>query len=177
MHPTMIEPTDRILGRGRFLALVDRGGWEFTSRLAAREVVGIVAWTGDDRLLLVEQDRPAVGGRTIELPAGLVGDEPDSAETDTVERAAARELLEETGHAADSFDLLWRGAASAGLADEMVSVVAARGVRRVGDGGGVGNERIVVHAVPRATLRAWLDERVRAGLVLDIKVGLALGSA
>lgn len=175
MTGTMIERSDRILGQGRHLALIDRAGWEFASRLAAREVVGIVAWTDDDRLLLVEQDRPAVGGRTIELPAGLVGDEPETAATDTVERAAARELLEETGHVAESFDLVWRGAASAGLTDEMVSLMAARGVRRVGDGGGVGNERIVVHAVPRRDLRAWLDERVRSGLVLDIKVGLALG--
>ncbi len=173
----MIQPSDRILGQGRFLTLVDRDGWEFASRLAAREVVGIVAWTVDDRLLLVEQDRPAVGGRTIELPAGLVGDEPGTATTDTVDRAAARELLEETGHVADSFELLWRGAASAGLSDEMVSLVAARGVRRVGDGGGVGSERIVVHAVPRDELRGWLAERARAGLVLDIKVGLALGPA
>lgn len=173
----MIQPSDRILGQGRHLALVDRAGWEFTSRLAAHEVVGIVAWTPDDRLLLVEQDRPAVGGRTIELPAGLVGDEPETAEIDTVERAAARELLEETGHVADSFDLLWRGAASAGLADEIVSIVAARGVRRVADGGGVGSERITVHAVPRDELRAWLAERERAGLVLDIKVGLAFGVA
>ena len=171
----MIQPSDRILGQGRHLALIDRAGWEFTSRLAAREVVGIVAWTEDNRLLLVEQDRPAVGGRTIELPAGLVGDEPETAATDTVERAAARELLEETGHVADRFDLLWRGAASAGLTDEVVSVVVARGVRRVGEGGGIGGERIVVHAVPRRDLKGWLEEQVRAGLMLDIKVGLALG--
>lgn len=171
----MPEAPDRILGHGRFLALIDRGGWEFATRLAAREVVGIVAWAEGDRLLLVEQDRPAVGARTIELPAGLVGDEPGTAATDTVESAAARELLEETGHVADTFELLWRGAASAGLSDEMVSVVVARGVRRVSAGGGVGGERIVVHAVPRAELRAWMNERVREGLVLDIKVGLAMG--
>lgn len=171
----MTTPPDRVLGQGRFLALIDRAGWEFATRLAAREVVGIVAWTADDRLLLVEQERPAVGGRTIELPAGLVGDELESAATDTVESAAARELLEETGHVAASFELLWRGAASAGLSDEMVSVVVARGVRRVSEGGGVGSERIVVHAVPRGELRGWLDARVREGFVLDIKVGLALG--
>ncbi|MGA0873556.1 MAG: NUDIX hydrolase [Phycisphaerales bacterium] len=171
----MTNPSDRVLGQGRFLALIDRGGWEFTTRLAAREVVGIVAWTADDRLLLVEQERPAVGARTIELPAGLVGDEPESAATDSVESAAARELLEETGHVATSFELLWRGAASAGLTDELVSLVVARGVRKVAAGGGVGSEQIVVHAVPRGEVRRWLDARVREGFVLDIKVGLALG--
>lgn len=174
MHGSMTSPPDRILGQGRFLALLDRGGWEFVSRRSTREVVGIVAWTADDRLLLVEQDRPAVGGRTIELPAGLVGDEPDTGAIDTIESAASRELLEETGHVADSFEPLWRGAASAGLTDEMVTLVVARGLRKVAAGGGVGSERIVVHAVPRPNLRRWLDERGREGLVLDIKVGLAL---
>jgi hypothetical protein len=56
-----VSEDDRLLGRGRHLDLIDRDGWEFVSRRRGREVVGIVAWTRDDRLLLVEQNRPAVG--------------------------------------------------------------------------------------------------------------------
>lgn len=168
------RPDDRSLGCGRFLELLDRGSWEFVTRLRGHEVVGIVAWTDDDRLILVEQDRPAVGGRTIELPAGLVGDEAHLVGNDTVEAAAARELLEETGYEASEWSPLARGASSSGLTDEMVSIVVARGLRRVGEGGGVGNERITVHLVPRAEVPAFLDRRQREGLVIDIKVGLAL---
>ncbi|MBM4106640.1 MAG: NUDIX hydrolase [Phycisphaerae bacterium] len=166
--------TDRSLGRGRRLELIDRGGWEFVTRLTGSEVVGIVAWTAEDELLLVEQDRPAVNARTIELPAGLVGDEPELAGIDTIERAAARELLEETGCRACSFRLLWRGAASSGLTDEMVTLMVAEGVERVAAGGGVGTEEIVVHAVSRSRLLDWLAEAQRRGAVIDIKVGLAL---
>jgi len=168
------QSKDRSLGRGRRLELIDRGGWEFVTRLTGSEVVGIVAWTEQDELLLVEQDRPAVGGRTIELPAGLVGDEPDLVGRDTIERAAARELLEETGCRARSFRRLWRGAASSGLTDEMVTVMVAEGLEKVHAGGGVGTEEIVVHAVPRGRLLGWLDEQQQGGLVIDVKVGLAL---
>lgn len=131
-----------------------------------------MAFTVDDRLLLVEQHRPAVGGPTIELPAGLVGDEGRGGEA-AVE-AAKRELLEETGHTARRWRQLWRGAASSGLTDEMVTLMVAEGVEKVAAGGGVGSEEIVVHAVPRATLWAWLAAREREGLVIDVKVGLAL---
>jgi ADP-ribose pyrophosphatase len=162
----------RTIGEGRHLRLLDRGGWEYASRLRSREVVGVVAFTVDDRLLLVEQDRPAVGGPTIELPAGLVGDEGRSGEA-AVE-AAKRELLEETGHTARQWQRLWRGAASSGLTDEMVTLFAARGVERVAAGGGCGDERITLHAVPRGELEAWLEARAAEGFVIDIKVPLAL---
>lgn len=173
MHPDP-PSRDRSLGRGRRLELIDRGGWEFVTRATGSEVVGIVAWTADDRLLLVEQARPAVDARTIELPAGLVGDEPQLHGTDSIELAAERELLEETGHRARRFRRLLRGAASSGLTDEMVTLMVAEGVEKVAAGGGVGSEEIVVHAVPRATLWAWLAAREREGLVIDVKVGLAL---
>lgn len=165
--------SDGVLGRGRHLELIDRSGWEFVTRRRGREVVGIVAWTEEDRLLLVEQDRPAIGGRTIELPAGLVGDE-DGAVGEPVEHAADRELLEETGHRAGRWTLLARGAASAGLTDEMVSLLVAHDLERVGEGGGVGDERIEVHEVARKSLVEWLAAREAEGLVVDIKVPMAL---
>ncbi len=161
----------RTIGEGRHLRLLDQDGWEFASRAGSREVVGIVAFDADDRLLLVEQDRPAVGGRTIELPAGLVGDEGRQGEQ--AREAAERELLEETGYAASCWRQRWRGAASSGLTDEMVTIFSAHGLERVAAGGGCGEERIRVHAVPRKELDAFLAAKAAEGLVIDIKVPLA----
>ena len=40
----------------------------------------IIAVTDDRKLVLIEQERPAMGGPVIELPAGLVGDGEDAGE-------------------------------------------------------------------------------------------------
>ena len=55
--------------RGRYLDLVERDGWEYSTRSNASAVVVIVAVTRDRRLLLVEQFRKPVGARVIDLPA------------------------------------------------------------------------------------------------------------
>src|SRR5690242_16473540 len=60
----------------------------------------IVAITTEQRVLAVRQYRPAVERYTIELPSGLV----DPGETPGA--AARRELLEETGYAADEVEVL-----------------------------------------------------------------------
>ncbi len=68
--------------------------------LRTRDYVGIVAVTPAGELLLVRQFRPAVWATTLELPSGHVecGQTP--------EQAARIELLEETGHEAEQFELL-----------------------------------------------------------------------
>jgi len=60
----------------------------------------IVLAQSNEGILLVRQFRPAVNAHTLELPAGHV----DAGETP--QRAAERELLEETGHRSDRFELL-----------------------------------------------------------------------
>ncbi len=64
---------------GRFLRLVKRGRWEYATRKTVTGVVAIVAMTADDKVIIVEQGRPPAGGRVIELPAGLAGDESKDA--------------------------------------------------------------------------------------------------
>src|SRR2546425_13250985 len=64
------------------------------------DFVVIVALDQQGRLLLVRQFRPAAAAVTLELPAGHI--EPG----ETPEQAARKELLEETGHTADTLKLL-----------------------------------------------------------------------
>ncbi|MDT0635284.1 NUDIX hydrolase [Spectribacter hydrogenoxidans] len=162
-----------ILAEGRFLRLSRRGKWEYVSRVNAAGAVHILAVTPDDELLMVDQYRVPMGGRVLELPAGLVGD-ADGGTDDTPETAAARELLEETGYRPGRVEHLYDGPSSPGMASELVTMVRAFDLERVGEGGGVGGEDIRVLHVPLAGVRHWLAEQVAAGRSVDHKVYAAL---
>jgi ADP-ribose pyrophosphatase len=166
--PKTAKETDvRVLGRGRYLTLLDDGGWEYVTRHNIKGIVVIVAITDDDKLLLVEQHRRAVGNRVIELPAGLVGD-IDAGESLIV--AAERELVEETGFAAGEMVALAEGPIAVGVSDETISFFHARAPRRVGPGGGDASEQITTHEVPLPELRRFLADRAAAGLAVDPKI-------
>jgi len=160
---------DTILHEGRFLRLVVREGWEYVERPNISGIVVIAAVTEQRELVLVEQYRPPVAARTIELPAGLAGDIPGT-ETEDLAEAARRELLEETGYEAPRMDRLTEYPSSAGLTSEILTLYHAPGVRRVGPGGGDHNEDIETHVVPLAEVDAWLAAQERAGRMIDPKV-------
>lgn len=157
---------------GRYLSLLERDGWEFASRSNASGVVVLVALTDQGEIVLVEQFRKPVGKHVIELPAGLVGDheEPD----ESILQAAERELKEETGFEAEQLELLVECPGSAGMSDEIVSFVMARGLRRVGPGGGDDSEDIQVHTIPLEEVDHWLREQQAAGKPTDPKIYAAL---
>ena len=157
----------RVLGSGRYLTLLDDAGWEYVVRPNIKGIVVIVAITDDDKLLLVEQYRPAVGGKVIELPAGLVGD-IDAGESLIV--AAERELIEETGFAAREMVALAEGPIAVGVSDETISFFQARQLARVGAGGGDASEQITTHEVPLGELRRFLADRAATGLAVDPKI-------
>src|SRR5664280_3311369 len=96
----MKQPIQTTLHTGKFLALIKEGHWEYADRVKANGVAIIVAVTAEQNILLVEQYRIPVHARTIELPAGIVGDEPGGSD-ECLAEAAKRELLEETGYSAD----------------------------------------------------------------------------
>lgn len=158
----------RVLYQGRFLQFLDRHGWEFINRQNVSAIVAIVAEV-DGKLLFVEQYRAAIDSRAIEFPAGLVGDIAGCEDEDLFV-AANRELEEETGYRAESFCTLTCGPASAGLSSEMITILQANGLQKVGCGGGDENEDITVHAVPIKQVPAWLKEQENRGLVVDLKV-------
>ena len=164
---------DRIvLYEGDWLRLVRRGRWESCERTHGQGMaVIVIAVTPDDAVLFVEQYRVPLGARTIEMPAGLVGDDHDH---DTLEDAARRELIEETGWEPGTVDVLLIGPTSSGMSNERIAFVRARGLKKVGAGGGVGSEDITVHAVPRHQAPAWLMRKHAEGFELDLKLWAGL---
>jgi len=165
------EPSE-ILFDGQWLRMLRRGHWEYAERTHGKGMaVIIIAVTPDDHLLFVEQYRVPLGARTIEMPAGLVGDDHDD---DTLESAARRELIEETGWEPERVDVLLTGPTSAGMSSERIAFVRARGLRKVGEGGGTDSEDITVHEVPRAQAPAWLMQKHREGFELDLKLWAGL---
>lgn len=158
---------DTLLHEGRFLRLKRRGRWEYAERTNASSAVIVVAITPEDRVLFVEQYRLPIEARSIEMPAGLVG---DLGETESVEEAARRELVEETGWEAGRIDYLMAGPSSSGMSNEMIAFVRASDLRRVGSGGGDESEQITVHEVPRDEVAAWLHARRLEGFSIDPKL-------
>ena len=158
-----------ILAEGRHLRLVREGHWEYAERTKASAAVVLVAVTADDKLLLTEQFRIPVGRRVIELPAGLVGDVPGE-EQEVLATAAQRELIEETGYRAQRLTQLTMGPPSAGLATELVAFFHCTGLTKIGAGGGVEHEQIVVHEIRLDDVADWLETRARQYVLVDPKI-------
>lgn len=158
----------KTLGEGKFVRLVVADGWEYAER---KNVTGIVTIAAEvaGRIVLVEQYRPPLRANVIELPAGLAGDVPGSAD-EGLELAARRELDEETGYRAAKWERLFEGPLSAGMTTEVVTFYRATGLTKVGAGGGEGSEQITVHEVPLAEADEWLAAQSGAGKLVDPKV-------
>ncbi len=166
----------RRLGQGRFLELWARGRWEYTVRSegrGARGAIAVIATTDVAELVLVEQWRASYNRTTIELPAGLVGDDSATSEEPLLD-AAQRELEEETGFRARNWRLLCTAASSPGMAREQISVFRATQLTRVAPGGGTPEEGITVHRVRLDALLGWLTVQQANGKPIDIKVWYAV---
>jgi nicotinamidase-related amidase/8-oxo-dGTP pyrophosphatase MutT (NUDIX family) len=163
----------RVLAEGRFARLLSHRGWEWVERTNTSAAVVIVAITDKRELVLVEQYRIPLGCRVIELPAGLVGDLAENKQEGLLE-AARRELLEETGYEAADIEYLIEGPSSAGLANEVYTLLLAKDARKVGPGGGDTTEDIQVHVVPLDVVEPWLESKSRNGTMISPKIYSAL---
>ncbi len=88
--------------------------------------VGVVALDDEGRVLLVQQYRHPVLRRLDELPAGLL-----DVDGETALQAAARELAEEAGLAADTWHVLADALPSPGMSNEAIRLFLARDVREI----------------------------------------------
>ncbi len=151
---------------GKYLRLLREGGWEYVERVGVIGIVAMIPVTDDGKIVLIEQFRAPVGKRVVEIPAGLVGDQPGS---ETPALAAKRELLEETGYKARRMKKVTEGPPSAGLSTEVVTFYLATGLTKVEDGGGDASEDIEIHEVLLDDVDAWLKRRAK-GRYIDPKV-------
>jgi len=160
------------LYEGKWLRLQARGHWEYAERTnAGGMAVIIIAATPDDKLVLVEQFRIPVDGKTIEMPAGIVGDVHAG---ESLELAAERELLEETGWKAAKIEVLMIGPTSSGMSNERIAFVRATGLTRVHAGGGDETENIIVHEIPIADAPKWFAQKMAEGFAMDPKLWAGL---
>ena len=159
---------------GRFITAVRDGRWEFVRRARNIRAVVILAETDAGEVVLIEQHRVPIGKRCLELPAGLIGDD-DSGDDDTVEAAGARELIEETGYRPERVERLGDYYSSPGMVAEGFTLVRASGLTRVGEGGGIDGEDIVVHHVRRDAIATFVAAKRDAGVGIDVKLLLLLG--
>lgn len=138
-------------------------------RLSEREIVehhggvGILAVTADDKVALVRQYRHPYGEIIYEIPAGKLelGEEP-------VE-CAKRELYEESGFHADSWQCLGEVYPTPGYCSEVIHVFRATGLHsgenRLDDG-----EFLECELVPLETA----VQMVMSGQIKDAKTQIAL---
>lgn len=164
---------------GKYITVRQQGTWEYVSR--SRGIRAAVILAIDEsaaqgpHLILVEQYRVPLGRRSLELPAGLVGDS-DSPAGEEAAMAAIRELEEETGYRAETMVDLGDYYSSPGMVSESFSLFRARGLSRVHDGGGVEGENIIVHRVPVKDIADYVAARRAEGMAIDVKLLIALGA-
>jgi ADP-ribose pyrophosphatase len=169
-------PNSELLYSSLWLSLHRIDHWDFVKRPHSDAAVGILAITEEQEIVLVEQYRIPMQKRVIELPAGLVGDEPEFAHESLAE-SAGRELLEETGYAAASIKALLSSPTSSGMTSETTHLFSATGLTKTQEGGGVAGEEISVHRIPIADLRHWLLAQEQGGKSVDLKIYAALAAA
>jgi ADP-ribose pyrophosphatase len=166
------QAPEQIVWEGRFIAAKRRGKWEYVSRTRGVSAAVILAVDGD-HVLLVEQFRAPLQAACLELPAGLIGDGEEEEEAET---AAIRELEEETGYRAERMDDLGRYFASPGMSSEGFTLLRARGLTKVGEGGGIEGEDIIVHRVRLVDVPAFVAAKRAEGVAIDVKLLLLLGA-
>jgi ADP-ribose diphosphatase len=121
----------RVLHQGRYLTFridtIERADGTRSERDIAGHpgAVAIVAIDADDRVLLVRQWRTPAEGILLEIPAGTLDRDPETGATEDPALAARRELEEETGYRAGSWQQLASFWTAPGFASERMHLYLA----------------------------------------------------
>lgn len=168
---------EEVMWEGRFITAKRRGRWEYVGRARGIRAAAILALDvdpdGTRHVILVSQYRVPLGCFSLEIPAGLVGDDAGG-EGEEVLAAAARELEEETGYRAASLAVLGEFYSSPGMVSEAFTLLKATGLERVSEGGGTEGESILVHRVALHDLGRFVAEWRRAGHAVDVRIAMLL---
>ncbi len=155
-----------------FLRIIKRNGWEFVERVNSTGVVAIIPITNDNKIVLIKQYREPLQRIVVEVPAGLVG---DIDRNETIETAARRELLEETGYYAHKLEKIGTFTTSPGLTTEQLTYVVATKLEKRTEGGGDESEQIEVFELPVQLAAIELIKIAKQGnMLVDAKLFSAL---
>ncbi|HTS02442.1 MAG TPA: NUDIX hydrolase [Thermoanaerobaculia bacterium] len=110
--------------------------------LECADWANVIALTPDDEVVLVRQFRAGTRSITLEIPGGSVE------RGETALAAVRRELREETGHAARSFERLGVVHPNPAIQGNRCTTYLAKGCRRVGDLAPDEGEDLAVEIVP-----------------------------
>ncbi len=158
--------SEAIVWQGKFITAKTNGKWEYVARARGIKAAVILA-VDDGHVILVEQWRVPLGRNCLELPAGLVGDHEAG---EGVDLAAARELEEETGYRAQTIEIIGEFYSSPGMVSESFTLVRARGLTKVSEGGGVDGENITVHRVALGDVPRFIEGKRAEGVGIDVKL-------
>jgi len=126
------QPSSKEIFRGKLITLrletlpQPSGGtsrYEIVEHPGGVAIVALREGSGSEpEVVLISQQRPAIGKLLWEIPAGLV----EANERDRPELTAARELREETGYLAERWQLLTRVYLSPGFSTETSTIYLAQ---------------------------------------------------
>ena len=168
---------DRIAHKGKFLTTIHRGFrgihgkkevWEMVKRNIHGRIVGVVAITPKNEVVMNKIYRVPLKSYVLEFPAGL-SDKKGESEV----ALARRELLEETGYVAEKLELLVRTPVYAGLVEDEMAIYLATDVKKLMDPDYENAEDIGVITIPLSKLYRYLTHPPK-DLVIDMKIFGAL---
>lgn len=169
--------TEETRWEGKFITAKTRGRWEYVGRARGIRAAAIIAIDedadGTRHVILVGQYRVPLGRFCLEIPAGLVGDDEGS-EGELAMEAAKRELVEETGYSAEDWTNLGEFYSSPGMVSESFTLLRARNLTKVSEGGGISEENIEVYRVPLDGLADFAARWREAGHGVDVRVAMLM---